>query len=281
MLRNPQAVPYAAMQDTSRTRARLLGLAAAFCVASSVSGQVVLSPVAVVGSDLGTASDSTPLARLIDQSGLETPFISGVTAFATYFARPDKVFATSGTGGTNNWQSAISFALPLKGYIDFDLGAVYRLDKIALWNQSLKDVTVNVRKEINGPEAVAGSFSLFSRLNFVFSYAVDVLSFPTAVEGRYVRLVVDSVHTFSPTDTFGFAIAGEVALSAAPVGKPPSTLGINLAANGDVVVTFAGVLQAATDPRGPFLDVPGNPQSPYIAAAGSLAIRQFYRVQGN
>jgi len=97
----------------------LLGL---ILTANVVRSQVMLSPTAVVATDLGTASESTPLINMINQSGIETPFVSGSTLFDTYFANPGQTFATSGDGGTNNWQSEVSFTLPLKGYVDFDLG---------------------------------------------------------------------------------------------------------------------------------------------------------------
>src|SRR5688572_30485090 len=181
------------MKHPSPCRAWFLGLA---LIANTVSAQVVLSPVAVVGTDLGTASESAPLTNMINQSGIDTPFVSGSTIFDTYFANPGQVFASNGAGGVNNWQSEISFTLPLRGYVDFDLGASYRINKIAIWNQSLKEITVKVLNDLNGPEQVAGSFTLFSRLSFVFSYAVDVLSFATTYQGRYVRLAIDSVHTF-------------------------------------------------------------------------------------
>ena len=57
---------------------------------------------------------------------MEIPFTSGVTEFDTYFANPARVFAQSGDGGTNNWQSTFSFSPPLTGTVDFDLGALPR-----------------------------------------------------------------------------------------------------------------------------------------------------------
>jgi hypothetical protein len=244
--------------------------------------QVVLSPVAVI-TDIPTYDATVPVTNMINQSGITTPFASGVTVFDTYFANPGQKFATSGNGGTNNWQSEVSFNLPLKGNLDFDLGAVYRLNKLGMWNRSLKDITVKVLMTTNGPEQVVGDFALISRLNSPFSYAADVLTFPTNYQGRYVRLAINSVHTFSPGDTFGYAIVGEVVLSAVPVGPaaPSPTVNIALKPNGDVEVNFTGTLQSSTNVLGGFDDVPGNPSSPHTLSRSSLLPQQYFRARGN
>jgi len=57
--------------------------------------------------------------------------------------------------------------------------------------------------DLNGPEQIAGSFTLVSHLSFPFSYAPDVLSFATPHQGRYVRLAIDSAHIQSTGDTDG------------------------------------------------------------------------------
>jgi len=246
-------------------------------VPGGVWGQVALSPVTVVDTDLGTVSESSPLGAMINQSGVETPFVSGVTDFGTYFANPLQRFASSGNGGTNNWTSNVSFDLPLQGYVDFDLGALYRIDQLAIWNRSLKDFTVKVYRELGGAEQIAGSFSLFSRLSFDFSYAVDVLPFATPCEGRYVRLAIDSVHTYNVGDRYGYAIIGEVVASVTPITAPG--LGVVLEPDGDVAIRFSGVLQWASALDGQFADVVGNPQSPYTIPALALATRQYFRIR--
>lgn len=259
------------------------GLLLVIANAPRAAGQVALSPVAVVGTDLGSASPLAPLENMINQSGLAKQFDSGLTPFNEYFANPGQTFASNGDQGTNNWQSAVSFSLPLKGYVDFDLGQVYRIDKVAIWNQSIKDLTVKVLKDLSGPEQVAGSFKLINHLSFVFSYAVDVLGLSQAYEGRYVRLSIDSVHTFSPTDTFGYATIGEVVASAAPVsttGDPPPISAI-LMANGDVKLTFVGTLQSRSAIEAGFVDVAGNPQGSHTIPRSALSSQQFFRAKSN
>jgi len=242
----------------------------------TAEAQVVLSPVAVPRTDLESISPNVSLERMINQSGVTTPFVSGVTLFDTYFANPNQVFATNGDQGVNNWQSAVDFSLPLEGTLDFDLGARYRIHKVALWNQSLQDITLKVLDDLDGAEQSGGEFTLVNRQSFILSYAVEVLSFATPLDGRYLRLQIRSVYPPQGFN-FGYAIIGEVAVSAAPVPATAPTLSIARAANGDVQIQFTGTLQSASAPGGTFEAVVGNPQGTHLIPAGSLSGARFFR----
>jgi hypothetical protein len=263
------------------SRVWCLGFFVLSLASHTVSGAVVLSPATVVGSDLGSFAAETALDHMIDQSGVQTPFVSGSTDFDTYFADPPKTWATN--GGTNNWQSDFSFNLPLTGYVDFDLGASYKINKIAIWNVSVKDVTVKVFDDLNGPEQIAGTFKLTNHWNFPFSYPVDILDFGAEYKGRYVRLAITSAYLFSIGDTFAYAIIGEVVVSAGvdSVTPPTPALDIILNPNGDVTVTFTGTLQTATAVDGTFADVTGNPQGTHTLPKGSLLAQQYFRARSN
>lgn len=82
---------------SSRTlAASLLGFA---FMATPARGQFVLSPVAV-STTIPSFNDTVSPTNLINQSGITTPFTSGVTVFDTYFANTNPPpFATSGNGG--------------------------------------------------------------------------------------------------------------------------------------------------------------------------------------
>lgn len=256
----------------------LFGLA---CITLSTSGQVMLSPVAVTTA-IPSFNDTVSPTNLINQSGITTPFTSGVTVFDTYFANTNPVpYATSGNGGVNNWQSDTAFQLGYQGFLDFDLGATYQLNKLAIWNRSLSNITVKVLANLGGAEQVAGNFPLPNLQSFSFSYAVNVLDFNATYVGRYVRLEINGVYPFQGF-SFGNASAGEVVLSALPAGGSPApTLNIAPLPNGDVKVTFTGVLQTSPTASGSFTNVPGNPSSPYTLPKSSLLPRQFFRARGN
>jgi len=268
------------MQNPVPIPARLLALFGLAWAASAVSAQIMLSPVAVLGSDLGEFNDTVPLAHMIDHSGVGMPFVSGSTSFDTYFAVPAQTIATNGPA--NNWQSAtVSFGEPLQGHVDFDLGASRMVSKLAIWNVAVKDVTVRVSGTPEGlaTGTLAGSFRLTDHTSFSFSYPVDVLSFAASHQARYVRLEIASAYPLVQGLNIAYAIVGEVVASVAPAAAP--TLAITREPDGDVTVTFTGTLQAAPTAGGTFENVPGNPQGSYTVPTGSLAAGQFFRAKGN
>jgi hypothetical protein len=250
-------------------------LAATFAAQVSIA-QVIVSPVAVVETDLGVFDPSVPLTNMINQSGIDIPFVSGSTDFATYFAPGNTAFAQNGAG--NNWQSDFSFELPLTGFVEFDLGASYEITGMAIWNVSVRDVTVKLLEDLNGPEQVAGAFTLTNHVNFPFSYPPDVLRFDASHHGRYLRLEIESAYTFSPSDTFAYAIIGEVVVAATDTGTPPN-LSISRSNNGDVTVTFTGTLESAATVEGPYSPVPGDPQGTHAISSDELEERQFFRAR--
>ena len=252
----------------------------AFMISAALArGQVMLSPAAAF-TELGAFNPSVSVTNLINQSGITTPFVSGVTVFDTYFANPGQRFATSGDGGTNNWNSQQSFTdLNNVGYVDFDLGAVYQINKVGLWNRSISNLTVTVRETLEGPQQVAGNFSVFDRQNFPFSYGADVLPLTGTYQGRYVRFVLNGIYPafVSPGFTFGYAIMGEVVMSVVPQGTPRPTLSIDALSNGDVRISFTGTLQSATNVNGVYSALPGNPASPFLIPKIAQHQRQFFR----
>jgi len=241
---------------------------------SVAQGAVVLSPVAVAGSSLGSFDETTPFENMINRSGITDPFVSGSTDFGTYFAVFGEPFGNAHF--TNNWQSEVSFELPLTGYIDFDLGESYTIDRIAIWNISLQDITIELYEDLDGPGEMAGEFVLTSNINSPFSYRVELLTLDAPTRGRYLKLNILSTYTFSAGDTFGYAIVGEVAASATSSTAGP-LLTIARIPNGQVQVTFTGTLQSAASPEGTFTDVPGNPAGTYLPP--DLGSPQYYRAK--
>ena len=183
-----------------------------FWETASLHAAVLLSPTAVLGTDLGEFSPQNAVGNMINQSGLDKPFVSGVTDFDTYFTTGDPPFAQANF--VNNWQSEVSFTLPVTGIVDFDFGAVHSIDRLAIWNISLKDIKIHVSDtSINSLQEVA-SFALPNHLHFPFSYVHDLLNLGAARDVRFMRIEIDSVHLFDPSDTFAYAIVGEVVASA-------------------------------------------------------------------
>ncbi len=175
----------------------------------------ILSPVEVLGTDLGVSRTDTPLVNMINQSGLDKPFTSGVTNFDAYFNEGDPAWGHANY--LNNWNSNFSFNLPLMGYVDFDLGDIYRIDRVAIWNLSLKDLSIVLSEELGGPTQTIDGISLETKLYHPNAYEVQIVDLGGQYPARYMRFAIESVHLYSPSDPFGYAIVGEVAVSAAPV----------------------------------------------------------------
>ena len=177
---------------------------------------VVLSPVAVVDTDLGDANPVTvPREWMIDQSGLSVPFASGQTGFDVHFSQTNAL-RTSGLAG-NAWQSATAFTLPLQGFIDFDLGATQIIDRLVMWSGTLEDIRVQISDSPSGPWTELGQYTLTSHLGF-FSYNGEILDLGGIHAGRYLRIQVDSAYLVDPS--FTWANVGEVAVSAIPLPEP-------------------------------------------------------------
>jgi len=251
-----------------------------FLVANVAVGQVMLGPVAV-NTAIATYPNATiSVSNMINGSGVTTPFTSEVTVFDEYFANSGQAFATSGSGGTNNWQSDFTFELGYQGYLDFDLGDVYQIDKLAIWNRSLSNITVKVLTDLSGPEQVVGDFTLGDYQSFPLSYPVEILPFGASYEGRYVRVEINSVYPI-PGYNFGYSIVGEVVASVSQGGAPTPTLSIDNEPNGNVTITFTGTLLTSPMIDGSYTNVPGSPSSPYTLSKSNLLLMQFFRAQAD
>ena len=182
--------------------------------------KTISSPTAVLGTDLGEYSVDVVLEHMIDQSGLDKAFTSDETDFDEYFGLGLPPY---GQGNyLNNWQSEVSFTLPVQGYVDFDLGETCLIDRLAIWNRSLENITVFVADAPSGPWQEVGAFVLADKLAYSYSYDPQILDLGGELEAHYLRIQIDSVHPLYPGDTYGYAIVGEVAVSKEfiPVPEP-------------------------------------------------------------
>jgi len=177
-----------------------------------VSALPIVSPVGISGTTFDTLGGN--LDRTIDQSGLSTGFISGVTDFDTYIgSNPTHALNDAGNGwASNNDQTA--------GDIDYNLGEVLSISTFALWGQS-------------NPRSI-NSFTLFGSLDASFAGAVDLGNFnafllnPIAVQtfaapvvAQYIRLRVNSNHGGPNINIGEVAFEGT---AAAPVPEPATIL---------------------------------------------------------
>jgi hypothetical protein len=200
-------------------------IASATLWASPAAASVILSPVAITSNTMGTFCGSCFYDQndMINQHGLLTPFVSGVTDFDSYMAL-DPQHTTS--DGGYEWFSPEGV---MSGSLTFDLGALYAVDRVAAWADEFAGFgTTNVYTSLDGIIfSLVGTFTPTNHPSLpdggANHYGADVASL-LVTQARYVRFDILGPQTPRLYDGLGI---GEVAFSvtspdAAPVPEPES-----------------------------------------------------------
>ena len=101
-----------------------------FVHAESSRAAAILSPTSVVANTLGELAAGFEDENLINQSGLSSGFTSGVTDFGTYIGS-SPTHLGPGNSGSVGYASPNSITT---GDIEFDLGGVFQITRMVLWN---------------------------------------------------------------------------------------------------------------------------------------------------
>jgi hypothetical protein len=185
-------------------------LAVAMVLFSQVHAGTILSPTAVVSSNMGEYdSVSYGFHNMYDQSGLSTPFVSGTTNFDTFVSNG----VTHIADDSRSWLSRPGV---FNGYVTFDLGGIYDVTKLVLWNGA------------SGISASPNNFSFATSLTSDFSLSTSVGTFTgqganydatvydvTESNARYVRMNIGG--------NFGNGCCTAIGEIAFDVGPPAST----------------------------------------------------------
>ena len=201
------------MKKSSLAMSVLVAVALTFNV-SAFAG-VMLSP------DSATASLSTEstypdctIDKIIDQSGLNTTFISGVTNYATYMASNPTHNPSYKADCYNSENDDFGNGL----VINLDLGGVFELEHMIVWNgnvngansdSGIKDVVVTVSENSDYSNPTASFKSVIAEAGSPI--APFVVDFGTAVSAQYVKIDV-----YSNYGNAGHFCVSEVAFDVVP-----------------------------------------------------------------
>lgn len=175
------------------------------CSITNVNASTILSPITAVASS--EFSLDFGINNTINQSGLSSNFVSGVTDFDTYLA----IIPThSLVAFQNEWftPSGIHSA-----QVNYDLGGIYNIDKLALWNEEASGIgafNISVSSDNTNFSLLSAGLMPFNN-PLGFNYLAEVFLFGSA-SARYVRFDI----TGCPQADSGFdgCAIGEVAFSA-------------------------------------------------------------------
>jgi len=201
-----------------------LALTAAISAAAlplAASAAAIISPVAASASNSYPDATFGTVANLINQGGLLTNFVSGVTDFDTYIGgNPQHTVVSNGAEWfTDFGQTGAT--------LTFDLGSVVTIDRVATWVDEFWGAgSIAVSLSLDGISySGVGSFAPTDWATNVSSYGADVFAFG-ASSARYVQLALSACP--QPLSASGGGCGmGEVAFATAAAAVPePGTLAL-------------------------------------------------------
>ena len=208
-----------------------LGIAMAWGFSSPSSAATIIGAVGATVSS--TFSGDYDIGNAIDQSGLTAGYTSGVDDFGAYIA-----------GGPLHSQRAVDIEWFSQSHAnavtaDFDLGAVFSLTGLAIWNEESGGApTADVSVSTDGLAYVLIATIVPTDNPQGAPYAADVFGFGLAL-ARYVRLEISGCP--APTGLFSGCSLGEIAFrSDAPVSPIPLPASLPLFAGGIGAFGFWG-----------------------------------------
>ncbi len=190
---------------------------------TQVHATVIRAPTGEVLNTLGEFSFVNPpggfeLVNAFNQNGLLTGYINGVTDFDTYIA--SNPLHDSNATFDIDWISPDGVT---SGTLVFDLGDVYTVDRLALWNEDFAGLgSLNVLTSTDNINYVSVGQNLIPTDNATnIDYAADIFNL-TITNARYVRFDVSGCPQSGSLQVCGI---GEFAFSTNSSSVPePATL---------------------------------------------------------
>jgi hypothetical protein len=196
-----------------------VGASISTCIlaAPKADAGVIFSPTSGIINSGGPGFGT--LTETINQAGLLSNFVSGVTDFDTYLAtNPLHTLVFAG----NEW---FSNSGTTSASVTYDLGPLTNIDRLALWNEESSGIgTLDLFHSSDGINFAPLALGLKPTDNPLANYPADVFSF-ASVNTRYIRFDMSDCPQPNPAGFPSCAI-GEVAFRKANVPEPASVLGL-------------------------------------------------------
>jgi hypothetical protein len=138
---------------------------------------------------------------------------------------------------------------------------------------------------LNGSGPIFDSFGFYNLESTTFTneLAFSAITMTATVQGTGFSHVPQ---VYYPTSNSAFGLHYVTAETNDPgpfvfiVSAPIPVVNLVLQTNGDIAITFTGVLQYANSANSSFDDVPGNPKGTYSIPKASLTNHQYFRARG-
>jgi hypothetical protein len=196
-----------------------VGASISTCIlaAPKADAGVIFSPTSGIINSGGPGFGT--LTETINQAGLLSNFVSGVTDFDTYLAtNPLHTLVFAG----NEW---FSNSGTTSASVTYDLGSLTNIDRLALWNEESSGIgTLDLLHSSDGINFAPLALGLKPTDNPLANYPADVFSF-ASVNTRYIRFDMSDCPQPNPA-SFPSCAIGEVAFRKANVPEPASVLGL-------------------------------------------------------
>lgn len=196
---------------------KIASILTGFALLTSLSAvaAVMIQPTSVT-ANAALVNANYDINRVIDQAQSTVAYTSGVTDHATYLAA-NPLAAVSGTVIT----SYSAFFLTPALVLDFDLGVIWDVTDIVLWNapQSAAHIdSFSVSISLNSDFSVSTSLGTFSSTpSSTYPMVAESFAANSPALGRYVRITSTSSHAER-------TLLGEVAFAGTAVPEPSSAL---------------------------------------------------------
>lgn len=194
---------------------------------TSANANIIINPIGA-STTITTIGSSYSINNIWNQSGLSTNYATG-DDFDTYInSNPSHSYYASG----NEW---ISSPNAITGDIILDLGKIYNIDKLALWNedyQGIHDFTISTSTDGVNYVQIGGTLTA-NQNNIGWDYATNppvppdylaqVFSLASTTLAQFVEIHI--IDAYSRTGAYFSNVGvGEVAFSGTTVPEPMTML---------------------------------------------------------